>query len=111
MDREEILAQSRAENREQDVFEREVLREGGNAGAMVSSLLALALCTVRMLFGRGMDFGLWAVITASLAASFSVKASRLHRRHEMLVAAGYGALALALSAAYIYEIAAGGTHP
>ena len=105
MDKEDVLAKSRAENRERDMFEREVLREGGYAGAIVSALLAFSLCTIRVIFGCGIDYGLWAVIAASFAANFTVKARRRQRRHERLVAAGYTFLAIALSAAYIYQVA------
>lgn len=104
MDRDEVLAKSRAENRDKDVFEKEVLQEGGNIGGIAASILALIFFVVRLAAGGGLDYGMWAVVIASLGASFVVKAVRLRRRHEMAVAAGYVLLALALSAAHIYEL-------
>ena len=104
MDRDEILAKSRAENRDKDVFEKEVLREGGSTGGIAASILALIFIAVRIAAGGGLDCGMWAVIAAALGAGFVVKAVRLRRRHEMAVAAGYVVLALALSAAHIYEL-------
>lgn len=109
MDREDILARSRKENKERDMFEQEVLRESSKAGATASMLLAFVLLTIRVIFGCGIDYGLWAVCMATLAAAFTVKARRLRRRHEMLVAAGYTILTLALTASYIYQVVASAT--
>ena len=109
MDREDILARNRKENKERDLFEKEVLRESRKAGAVASMLLAFVLLTIRVILGCGIDYGLWAVCMATLAATFTVKARRLHRRHEMLIAAGYTILTLAMTAAYLSQIIASAT--
>ncbi len=104
MDREEILAKSRRENKFQDIFEKEVLKEGGYAGAITAAVLATAFFLVQIFLGEGCNYGLYAVIFSISAASFVVKAIRMKRRHEILFAAIYVVTVLGFSAAHIGQL-------
>ncbi len=105
MTKEEILEKSRQENKQQDVYEKEVLREGGNVGAIAASALATVFFIVQIFLGGGMNYGLYAVVFSIVAANFTVKAIHLKRRHEIALAAFYIIFTLMLSAAHIYNLA------
>lgn len=104
MDKETILEKSRKENNNQDVYEKEVIREGGNIAAIVAAILATVFFTVQIFLGEGMNYALYAVVFSIPATGFIVKAIRLKRRHEILVAALYTVATLCFSAAHIYNL-------
>ncbi len=104
MNREEILTKSRNENKEQDIFEKEVLKESGNAGAITAAILAAVFFLIQILVGGGINLGLWALVFSIEATVFTVKAVRMKRKHEIAIAAGYILLTLAMSIGYIYTL-------
>lgn len=105
MTREEILEKSRKENKNRDVYEREVLQRGANVGAIAAAVLALVFCIVQIALDYGMDYGLYAVLFAFPAGQFAVKAIRLKRKHEIAVAVFYGLFTLLLAAAHLWQLA------
>ncbi|MDD2427586.1 MAG: DUF6442 family protein, partial [Eubacteriales bacterium] len=62
MNKEEILAKSRAENKNQDVFAKEVSRIGGNVAAAVAAILATIFFVIQILVGSGTNYGLYAIV-------------------------------------------------
>lgn len=103
MNREEVLAKSRKENEGIDEFEKEVLREGRSAGAAAAAVVAFLLFIVQICLDKGQNYGLYAV----LVTMFSVKAVKLKRKHEIVLAAFYTLFALLLAAAHIWQLAMG----
>lgn len=104
MNKEEILEKSRKENKIQDIFEKEILQQGGNVGAMTAAILATAFFVIQIFVGKGMNYGLYAVIFSIPSAGFIVKAIRLKRRHEIIVAVIYIIATLMFSVAHIYNL-------
>lgn len=104
MDKEEILAKSRKENRNQDMFEKEVIKDGATAGAFAAATLATGFFILQIFTGGGINYGLYAVVFSIPAATFFVKAVRLKRRHEAAMAAFYTVFVLMLSIAHIYNL-------
>lgn len=104
MNKEEILAKSRMENRNKDIYEKEILKLGGNAGAIAAIILATIFFIVQIVVGEGMNYGLYAIVFSVLGASFTVKAIKLKRKHEIAVAIVYIILTLLLSIAHIYNL-------
>lgn len=51
MNKEEILAKSRKENRNQDFFEKEVMRDGGNTASIVAAVLATFFFVLQIFVG------------------------------------------------------------
>lgn len=107
MDREEILAKSRKENEGIDEFEKEVLREGRSAGAAAAAVVAFLLFIVQICLDKGQNYGLYAVLVTMFSAQFIVKAVKLKRRHEIVLAVFYTLFALVLAAAHIWQLAMG----
>lgn len=104
MNKEEILKRSRTENKNQDVYEKEVTRDAANYGACAAGILATIFFIVQIFVGGGMNYGLYAVVFAIPAAGFIYKAIRLRRRHEILVAIVYTVATLMFSAAHLYNL-------
>jgi hypothetical protein len=104
MNKEEILAKSRKENKNQDVFEKEVVRDAGNIGAVVAVVLATVFFVIQIFLGEGMNYGLYAIVFSVPATGFTVKAIRMKRKHEIVVAALYAIAALGFSAAHICNL-------
>jgi len=106
MEKEEILEKSRMENKNQDIFEKEVVKEGGNAGAITAAVLATIFFVSQILLGEGINYGLYAVVFSIPASQFIVKAIRLKRRHEAAVAVFYILMTLAFSVIHMYQLVA-----
>lgn len=104
MNKEEILAKSRDENKSKDVYEQEVLKEAGNAGAITAAIVCAIFFVVQLLVGEGLNYGLWSVIFSMEAACFIVKAVRMKRTHEILIAILYTITALLTAAGHIYNL-------
>ncbi len=104
MNKEEVLEKSRRENNNRDIYENEVLREGGNIGAIVAAILAAIFFIVQIMLGGGQNYGLFAVVFSIPAASFVVKAVRLRRKHEIAIAILYVFTTLAFSLAHIWQL-------
>ena len=104
MTREDILEKSRAENRNQDVYEKEILKTAGNAGAVAAIILASLFFAIQIFMGGGTNYALYAIVFVIWATTFTVKAIRLRRRHEILFATLYWIFVIALSVAHIYQL-------
>ena len=109
MNKEEILEKSRMENKNQDIFEKEVMKEGGNIGAIVAMILATIFFVIQIFVGGGMNYGLYAVVFSIFASGFVVKAIRLKRKHEIFVAFMYVIAVLLFSVAHIYQLISSST--
>ena len=106
MDREEILAKSRAENQNRDMYEQDVLKQAGAWAARVMVLLAAIFFAAQILTGGGTNWGLWALVFSANMTMFWVKYRKLRRRHELLLAIAYTLAVAGFSAAYLYELIA-----
>lgn len=109
MDKNEILAKSRAENKNKDVYEQEVLKQASSAAVIIQMILAAIFVVTQIFAGGGINWGLWAlVLSANMAASW-VKYMKLHREHELAAAAAYTILVSIMSGHYIYDLIASST--
>lgn len=104
MEKEEILEKSRKENKNRDIFEKEVLKEGGKIGGIAAGILATLFFILQIAAGGGINYGLYAVVFSIPSAAFTVKAVRMRRRHEIAMSVFYTVFVLALSAAHIFNL-------
>ena len=109
MNKEEILAKSRAENKNKDVYELEVLKQANACGVIVMAVLAVIFFSVQIFVGAGHNWGLWALVFSPTMATYWVKYIRLRRKHELLIAIAYTVI-VAVSAGYhIHNLIASST--
>lgn len=104
MKKEEILERSRNENRNADLYEKEVLIQAGNVSAGVGTLMCAVLFITQALLGGGTNSGLWAIMMSMQAGAFAVKAFRLRRKSDIAWAIINGLLALTLAVLYICSL-------
>ena len=104
MNREEILEKSRKENKNQDVYENEVIIQGNRYACIAAAVLATIFFVIQIFTGGGMNYGLYAVVFAMPMAGFWLKYSKLRKKHELLVAICYTVGVVLFSAAHIYEL-------
>ncbi|MGM9614760.1 MAG: DUF6442 family protein [Oscillospiraceae bacterium] len=104
MDREEILERSRNENKNQDMYEKEVIIQGNRYACIAAAVLATLFFVIQIFTGGGANYGLYAVVFSMPMAGFWLKYRKLHKKHELLVALCYTAAVLLCSAAHIYML-------
>ncbi len=106
MKKEEILAKSRAENKNRDIYEQEVLKQGWEIAVAVMAILATVFSAVQIFVSDGVDGGIWAIMFSCPMATFWVKWFKLRRRHELIFALFYTAVVVTLSVQHIYNLIA-----
>ena len=104
MDREEILARSRAENKNRDVYEQEVLKQSQGTAILFATVLATLFVVVQIFAGGGLNTGMYAIVAAFSMGTFWVKWWKLRRRHELLMALTYTVIVLVFSADHICRL-------
>ena len=104
MNREEILEKSRKENKNQDVYEQEVLKQSNEVAAFVMVLLAAVFWLIQIFTDGGINYGLWALVFAQNMTTFWVKYVKLRRRHELIFAILYTAAVILASVCHIYHL-------
>lgn len=106
MNKEEILEKSRKENKNQDVFEKEVIIQGNRYACLAAAILATIFFVIQIFTGGGMDYGLYAVVFSMPMAGFWMKYAKLRKKHELFVAICYTVAVVLFSALHIYELIA-----
>lgn len=104
MDKEEVLAKSRLENKNRDIYEQEVLKEANDAAVIVMMILAAVFFTAQLFAGGGMNWSIWALVFSANMTTFWVKYIKLRRKHELALALVYTALVLTASGYHIHSL-------
>lgn len=103
MDKEEILKKSREENKNMDVYDLEVQRDGRNIGAVVAVTLAFVFFVIQLCTG-GKNYALFAIAASVFASTFIVKAVKRKRKHEIVVALFYTIATVLFSILHICKL-------
>lgn len=104
MNKEEILEKSRKENKNQDIYEKEVIDQGNKYACIAAAVLATIFFVVQIFVGSGMNYGLYAVVFSMPMGGFWYKFFKLHRRHELFVSIAYSVVVVLFSIAHIYNM-------
>ena len=94
MDKDEILARSRKENRDRDFVEEEVINRAHSIALSVGMMMSGLISVLNSIFRDSVDFSVWVVMWAIWSCVFLVKYQRLHRRHELLLGLLYAGLSV-----------------
>lgn len=109
MNRDEILAKSRAENKNKDIYEQEVLKQASKSAVVVQMFLATLFFVTQIFTGGDINWGLWAIVFSSNMTINWVKYIKLRRDNELLIAIAYTILVVMISGYYIYNLIASST--
>ena len=104
MNRYEILAKSREENKNRDVYEQEVLKQASRSAVVVQMVLAAIFFVTQVFAGGGINYGLWALVFSANMTISWVKYVKLRRKHELAIAIAYTVLVSVMSGYYIYNM-------
>lgn len=104
MKKEEILEKSRKENNGQDLYEKEVMRTGGEAGFYTVWIFAAVFAAVQLLLCRQWNYAVFAVAGVYSAVVYTVKARRQKRSQDMAGAAGWWIYSVFFSALHFCQI-------
>lgn len=104
MNKEEILEKSRAENRNKDIYEKEVLKQASTSAVIVMMILAASFFVVQIFVGGGTNWGIWALVFSANMTTFWVKYINLHREHELVIAITYTIFVSTCSIGHIYDL-------
>ncbi len=104
MNREEILAKSKQENRGQDVANLEISMYSIQFGWIVAICLLAVVAVLDAILFKRMDNGIFFAVMASSSSVFFVKYLKLRKRHELVIAIVYAVAAIAFLIAWIMQL-------
>lgn len=104
MDKDEILAKSRAENKDRDFVEAEVMAKANEVALTTGVMLCSLLSVLHAIFQDSVDFGVWTVMFGMTAAIMLTKYIKLKKRHELLLGLGYMALSAFFFVFYLRRV-------
>lgn len=104
MNKDEILAKSRAENKNKDVYEQEVLKQASRSAVVVQMVLATIFFVTQILVDKGINWGLWALVFSTSMTINWVKYIKLRHRQELITAIVYTVFVSVISGYYIYNL-------
>lgn len=104
MDKNEILEKSRAENKNKDIYEQEVLKQTSYYALLALLILATLFLIVQILTGGGINYGLYALVFCGNMTTTWVKYIKLKQKNLLFIAVLYTLLVLSLSGCHIYNL-------
>ena len=104
MNKDDILAKSRKENKDRDLYVMEVNTSAATIGSITATALATVLFVVQHVLGGGWNLALYAVIVGIGATTFITKAFFLKRKLDIVLAVIFSLATLALSIIHIYGL-------
>ena len=104
MNKEEILAKSKLENRGMDIVNLEVSKNSMQVGWVVIIMLLSAAMVITAITKAKMSYDICFAILAGSAAVFGYKYLKLRKKHELIFTILYGLGALACLAGWIIQL-------
>ena len=104
MNKEEILAKSRAENKNKDMYEQEILKQANTYAVGVLVVLATLFFIVQIFAGGGINFGLYAMVFSGNMTIAWIKYIKLKQKKELPHAVLCTLFVLVLSGCHIYNL-------
>jgi hypothetical protein len=104
MNKEEILAKSKLENRGMDMVNLEVSRNSMQVGWVVIIMLLSAAMVITAITKAKMSYDICFAILAGSAAVFGYKYLKLRKKHELIFTILYGLGALACLVGWIIQL-------
>ena len=101
MNKEEILAESRKEHKNQDIYEKEVIIKGYKYACFAMIALALILEIIQVSIKDRLDYGLCAVVFTVQAMNCWYSFIKLRKRSDLICAIGFTVIVLVNSAIHI----------
>ena len=104
MNKENILASSRRENKNRDLAEMEVTAQAGNIAGRVGATVCVVLTLIFRIFTKTYFLSPWVVYFSILTTHTLVKYARLKRKTDLILAILYLAMCLTFLAFFILRL-------
>lgn len=104
MDKDDILAKSRAENNGNDEYERQVLEKAGKLAAQVGMVVCCIIAMTSVLVTERVNSACWVIYFSIYATLFWTKYRHLKNRHELMLAVISTAVGLLFAGLFIREM-------
>ena len=104
MTKDEILAQSRKENNDKDVFDLEVQKMAARAAFYSSFGLCIFVSIISWIFTKHVSVQCWMIFFGMLTITFFVKFFKMKKLHELFVALGYLVIFILLTVVFILQL-------
>ncbi len=107
MNKEEILEKSRKENRNKDIYEEELIKQGSAIVNIVMEILATVFFVIQVFTGVGINYGLYAIVFCHSMVLSWIKWRKLRQRQQFLLSLLYTVCVLLFSIVHIYTLITG----
>lgn len=104
MDKDDILAKSRAENQGSDEYERQVLEKAGKLSSQVGLMVCCFIAAFSVIRTDRMNNGCWVIYFSISATLYWTKYRHLKKRHELTLAVISTAVGLLFAGLFIVEL-------
>ena len=104
MNKEEVLEKSRAENKNRDIYEQEVLKLASASAVIVMIALAIIFFAAQIFVGGGANWSIWAMVSSANMTTSWVKFIKLRRKHELVMAIISTIIVAVFSGSHIYNL-------
>lgn len=104
MDKEDILAQSRKENKDKDLFKLDIQNKSGIISSLVLVFLATILFIIQSVCGGGFNFALFALLVAYGATDFLVKYIYIRNNKYLFLSIGYSVATIIFILLHLQQI-------
>ena len=104
MNKEEILEKSRKENKNRDIYEQEITKQGNTIVCSAMAILATIFFIIQIFTGGGINYGLYAIVFCQPALLYWIKWKRLRQPKQLTFALLNTAFVLLLSISHIYNL-------
>ena len=107
MNKEEILEKSSKENRNKDIYEEELIKQGSAIVNIVMVILATVFFVIQVFTGGGINYGLYAIVFCHSMVLSWIKWRKLRQRQQFLLSLLYTVCVLLFSIVHIYTLITG----
>lgn len=104
MNKEDILAKSRSENKGMDIMELQSLEKASKIAAQAGMLLCCFVAVMEVAVTGKVSMSSWLIYFGILSTLFLMKYRLMKKRHELLVALLYTALFLMFLGLFLWNL-------
>lgn len=106
MNKDEILAKSRKENKDRDLYSEEISTSAGVTSSFIALFLTTIFFILNCVINREYNWGLYAIVVSFGATNFIMKAIHIKRKRDIIFAVIYSVATLVLTVIYICQLVA-----
>ncbi len=109
MNKEEILAMSRQENKDKDLYEMQVTESSANIGIITGAIICALLFAAEIFICGTTNYGLWSIVTGINAAMGIYRGIKLKSKSKIAIGMMWAACTIAAVVATVLNLFAAST--